>query len=62
MLSGKRETFEIEGRKQESRVVEKEEGKQEEEKKINYQMMKSEKYQNENRGGRLYEKGKKGEM
>ena len=27
MLSGKRETFEIEGRKQESRVVEKEEGK-----------------------------------
>ena len=59
ILGGKRETFEIEGRKQESRVAKKEEGKEEEDKKINYQIMKSEKYQNKNKGGRLNENGKK---
>ena len=48
ILGGKRETFEIEGPKHESRVE-----------KIDYQMMKSEKYQDVNKEGNLNEKGKK---
>ena len=59
ILSGKREPFDIEGRKQERRVEKKEGGKEEEKKHLNYQMMKTKKYQNENNGGRLNEKGKK---
>ena len=43
ILGGKRENFEIEGLKQESRVKKKDGAKKEEEKKINYQMMKIEK-------------------
>ena len=40
-------------------MLKKEGGKEEEEKIINYQMMKSKKYQNENKEGSLNEKGKK---
>ena len=40
-------------------MLKKERGKEEEEKIINYQMMKSKNYQNENKEGSLNEKGKK---
>ena len=57
-MGGIRDTFEVAGQKQE-RVKKIEEGKEKEDEKINYQMMKSKKYKYENKGGSLNEKGKK---
>ena len=59
ILSGKRENFEIEGPKYQSRVGKTEAGKEQEEKIFDYHMMKSEKYQNVNKEGSLNEKGEK---
>ena len=55
MLSGEREIFEIEGPKQESRVEKMEGAKEEEEKQFDYQIMKSDKYQNVNKERSLNE-------
>ena len=60
ILGGKRETFQTEGRTQESKVKKKEGGKEKEEKKINHQMMKSKNYQYENEGRSLNEMVKEG--
>ena len=54
-MSGEREIFEIEGPKQESRVEKMEGAKEEEEKQFDYQIMKSEKYQNVNKERSLNE-------